>query len=48
MSENEADTKPTMQTILERIDSQTEEMRDGFAAVEKLFDKVGVRLDRIK
>ncbi len=45
MSENV--TKPTMQTILERIDAQTEEMRKGFATVEKLFDKVAVRLDRI-
>lgn len=46
MSENV--TKPTMQTILERIDAQTEEMRKGFATVEKLFDKVAVRLDRIE
>jgi hypothetical protein len=42
------DTGPTIETVLERIDAQSKVMRAGFASVEKLFDKVAVRLDRIE
>ena len=42
------DTKPTIETVLERIDAQSKEMRRGFESIEKLFNKVAVRLDRIE
>jgi hypothetical protein len=41
---DEAITQPTIQTLLERMDAQTAEMRKGFAALE---ESLTVRLDRI-
>lgn len=46
MSED-ATTRPTIETVLERIDALGESMRDGFAAVGVRLDKLEARLDRV-
>ncbi|MDQ3688228.1 MAG: hypothetical protein M3430_21905 [Acidobacteriota bacterium] len=42
------DTGPTIETLARMIADSRDETRKGFAAVEKWFDKVAVRLDRIE
>ncbi len=42
------DTKPTLEVILERINSVGEETRAGFAALEKRFEDFDVRFDRME
>ncbi len=41
------DTKPTSETILERLNTIGEEMRQGFAGLAKRFDDLDVRVDRV-
>jgi hypothetical protein len=45
---DEATTKPTLDTLLERINALAEEMRGGFARIEHRLDDFDVRLDRIE
>ncbi len=40
---DEATTQPTIQTLLDRMDAQTAEMRRGFATLE---ERLNVRFDR--
>jgi hypothetical protein len=47
MSE-EATTRPTIETVLERINALGQSMNEGFAAVGARLDKVEVRLDRVE
>lgn len=42
------DTKPTIETVLERINALGTELRDGFAHIEKRLDDFDVRLDRME
>lgn len=42
------DTKPTLDTVLERINALTEEMRRGFASVEQRLERIEIRLDRVE
>ncbi len=42
------DTKPTIETVLERISALGQEMRAGFEAVGQRFDALDVRLDRME
>ncbi|MGI9108258.1 MAG: hypothetical protein ACR2G4_18675 [Pyrinomonadaceae bacterium] len=39
------DTKPTIETVLERLSALGTEMREGFARIEKRLDNVDKRLD---
>ena len=48
MNNSEATTKPTLETILERINAQGDVMRAGFAGVNGRLDSVGMRLDRVE
>jgi predicted nucleic acid-binding Zn-ribbon protein len=41
-------TAPTIETVLERIGALGEEMRAGFAAVEKRLEDFDVRFDRME
>jgi predicted nucleic acid-binding Zn-ribbon protein len=45
---NEAETLPTTQNILERINALAEEMRGGFEAVQHQLSQMDIRLDRIE
>lgn len=50
--EEKYDTKPTIETVLERINALGEElrseMRAGFAQVEKRFDEADARFDGLE
>ena len=48
MGESEMTTKPTLDTILERINAQGEEMRVGFVSVGQRLDRIEIRLDRVE
>jgi len=55
MSDSEATTKPTLETILERINAQREAinaqgdaMRAGFEDVGERLERVEIRLDRVQ
>lgn len=41
-------TKPTLDTLLERINDIGDRMDKGFAAIDKSFASINVRLDRIE
>jgi hypothetical protein len=43
---NEAITKPTIETVLERINALGERVDAGFAAVEERLERMDIRLDR--
>jgi archaellum component FlaC len=49
---NEADTLPTIQTVLERInalaDELRSEMRAGFVRIEHQLEQMDIRLDRLE
>jgi chromosome segregation ATPase len=49
---DEADTLPTIQTVLERINALAEdlrsEMRAGFARIEHQQEQMDIRLDRLE
>jgi len=42
------DTKPTVETVLERISALGTEMREGLARIETRLDDFDVRLDRME
>lgn len=42
------ETKPTLETILERINALGAEMRAGFDAIDKRFEVVEISLDRVE
>jgi hypothetical protein len=42
------ETKPTLETILERINALGAEMRAGFGAIDKRFEAVEISLDRVE
>jgi hypothetical protein len=42
------ETKPTLETILERINALGAEMRAGFDAIDKHFEAVEISLDRVE
>lgn len=48
MNESEVTTKPTLDTILERINAQGGEMRAGFASVDQRLERIEIRLDRVE
>lgn len=55
MDNSELTTKPTLETILERINAQGDVMRAGFGSIEKRFqsmedklEQVEIRLDRVQ
>jgi archaellum component FlaC len=43
-----ADTKPTIETLLERFNTLAEEIRKGFASVEQKLERIEIRLDRVE
>ena len=43
-----ADTKPTIETLLERLNAVAEEVRKGFASVEQKLERIEIRLDRVE
>jgi archaellum component FlaC len=43
-----ADTKPTIETLLERLNTLVEEMRKGFTSVEQKLERIEIRLDRVE
>jgi hypothetical protein len=45
---DEAITHPTIQTLLERMDALSAEMRAGFAGIERAGERGATRLDRIE
>ena len=48
MNDSEMTTKPTLDTILERINAQGEAMRVGFVSVGQRLDRIEIRLDRVE
>jgi hypothetical protein len=42
------ETKPTLETILERMNEIRAEMRAGFDAIDKRFETVEISLDRVE
>lgn len=48
MSDSEMTTKPTLDTILERINAQGEAMRAGFTSVGERLERIEIRLDRVE
>ena len=47
MMSEDATTRPTIETVLDRINSLGERMNEGFAAVGTRLDKMEGRLDRM-
>jgi archaellum component FlaC len=47
MDNSELTTKPTLGTILERINAQGEVMRAGFGSIEKRFQSMEKRIESI-
>ena len=45
---DEARTKPTIETVIERISALSTELRDFRIAVEHQFENMDMRLDRIE
>ena len=45
---DEARTKPTIETVLERINALAEEMRAGFAAINQRLERTEIRIDRLE
>ena len=48
MDNSELTTKPTLETILERINAQGEVMRAGFGSIEKRFQSMEKRFESIE
>jgi hypothetical protein len=48
MGDSELTTKPTLETILDRINAQGDVMRAGFATIDKRLGPVEQRLDEIE
>jgi DNA repair exonuclease SbcCD ATPase subunit len=48
MGDNEATTKPTIETIIERLNELRDEMRAGFNTVNDRLERVEIRLDRVE
>jgi archaellum component FlaC len=42
------DTKPTIETLLKRLNAVAEDMRKGFASVEQKLERIEIRLDRVE
>ena len=45
---HQADTRPTLDTLLERINALAEDVRRGFASVEQKLERIEIRLDRVE
>jgi hypothetical protein len=48
MSESELTTKPTLDTILERLNAQGEALRNGFGSIGQRLERIEIRLDRVE
>jgi len=48
MSESELTTKPTLDTILERLNAQGEALQNGFGSIEQRLERIEIRLDRVE
>jgi chromosome segregation ATPase len=48
MTDETKDTQPTMNTIMERIEKLSDEMRAGFARIEQRLDRIEKRLDLLE
>jgi hypothetical protein len=48
MSNSEATTKPTLETIMDRIKAQGDEMRAGFQTIAARLEEIEIRLDRVQ
>ena len=48
MSESELNTKPTLDTILERLNAQGEAVRNGFVSIGQRLERIEIRLDRVE
>lgn len=48
MSDSEALTKLTIETILERIAALSTQMASGFGTVEQRLEQIEIRLDRVE
>jgi tetrahydromethanopterin S-methyltransferase subunit G len=48
MSDSELTTKPTLETILDRINAQGDVMRAGFATIDKRLETVEKRLEPVE
>ena len=48
MNESELNTKPTLDTILERLNAQGEAVRNGFGSIGQRLERIEIRLDRIE
>jgi hypothetical protein len=48
MADLEADRKPTIDTLLEGINSLRDEMRAGLRSIEAKFGRIEIRLDKIE
>ncbi len=48
MNDEDAATKPTLETILERINDLRSDMSQRFTAVEQKLEQIDVRLDRME
>jgi hypothetical protein len=42
------DTKPTLETILERLNALGEQMQAGFNLMEQRLERIEIRLDRVE
>jgi hypothetical protein len=45
--EQKYDTKPTLETVVQMLAEMRDEMRAGFAGVQRRFEEFDVRLDRV-
>ena len=48
MDNSELTTKPTLDTILERINAQGDVMRAGFQTIDQRLEKIEIRLDTVE
>lgn len=48
MGESELTTKPTRDTILERLNAQGEGLRNGFGSIGQRLERIEIRLDRVE
>ena len=42
------DTKPTIETVLERISALGEEVRQGFRKTDERLERIEIRIDRVE
>jgi len=48
MGNSEAITKPTLETLMERINALRDEMRAGFSQLNERLERMEIRLDRVE